>query len=95
MHLPLKPIKKLIVNGPYRFCRNPLILGMIVYYFGLTVWFGSFYALFLFSIFIASFILYMRYVKEGILEDKFGDEYVKYREKTPFLIPRLKFKDKK
>ncbi len=87
-HLPLKPIKKLITSGPYRYTRNPLVFGLILYYGGLTIWIGSFYALAIFSIFLTLFILYRRNIKEDLLEEKFGEKYLKYKNYTPFLIPK-------
>jgi protein-S-isoprenylcysteine O-methyltransferase Ste14 len=88
--VPIAPPQKLIVTGPYKLCRNPIQLGVNVYYLGLGTFFGSF-AIGI-TMFVVGLILgsaYHKLVEEKELMAKFGREYEEYRSKTPFLIPKL------
>jgi protein-S-isoprenylcysteine O-methyltransferase Ste14 len=87
--LPVVPARKLVAVGPYRFCRNPMALGAIVYYVALSIWLGSIVALVITGIVSCLFLIYIRMVEEKELERRFGEEYRIYKEKTPFLIPKL------
>lgn len=88
--VPLAPPRELIVTGPYRYCRNPMQLGMIVYYFGLgtllnSVWVGM-------LMFVSGLILgglFHKAFEEPELEQRFGREYEEYRFRTPFIFPKL------
>jgi len=87
--VPLIPSQKLMVTGPYRFCRNPLQLGAMIYYFGLGTYFGSFRIGLV--MFVITFVLagcYHKFYEEKRLLAKYGKEYEEYRQKTPFLIPK-------
>lgn len=86
---PVAPTQRLIISGPYQYCRNPIELGAILYYFATGMFFGNvFYGLtcFLISLVIGS--AYHRQVEEKELSARFGAEYDEYRRKVPFLIPR-------
>lgn len=85
------PTKQLIVMGPYRYTRNPIMLGMMLYYLSVSLFFGSA------AIFITVFILpslfgnlYHKFIEEKELRIRFGSEYLEYKSKVPFLIPSLK-----
>jgi protein-S-isoprenylcysteine O-methyltransferase Ste14 len=88
--VPLAPPQKLIVSGPYRFCRNPLQLGITLYYLGVGTWFGSLsigVLMFLFMTIVGA--CHHKVVEEKELRQRFGEEYETYRKNTPFLIPRI------
>jgi protein-S-isoprenylcysteine O-methyltransferase Ste14 len=88
--VPLAPPEKLIVTGPYRWCRNPLQLGVMIYYLGIGTFFGSLrigVLMFLIGLVIGSF--YHKFIEEKELRRRFGKEYDEYRDMTPFLFPRL------
>jgi protein-S-isoprenylcysteine O-methyltransferase Ste14 len=38
-------------------------------------------------------LIYIKLIEEKELEDRFGSEYLEYKRRTPFLIPRLWEKD--
>lgn len=86
---PMMPTQRLIVEGPYAYCRNPMSLGVIVFYLGVVVWVGSVSAAGLTLTFSALLIMYDKLIEEKELEEKFASEYLEYKRKTPFLIPRL------
>ena len=43
--IPLMATQRLVVTGPYAFCRNPMTLGTAFFYAGIAVWRGSLSAL--------------------------------------------------
>lgn len=88
--VPLAATQKLIISGPYRYTRNPMQLGAMIYYFGLGTLFDSVeigLLMLLFAFLLGS--LYNRFVEEKELGRRFGKEYEAYRAKTPFLIPKV------
>ena len=39
--LPFMPTQELLVSGPFRYCRNPMTLGTIVFYLGIAIAAGT------------------------------------------------------
>ena len=87
--VPKMPPRKLVVQGPYAHCRNPMVLGEILFYLGVTIWMGSFSALCLTAVVAAYLGVNIKVVGEKILEERFGSEYLEYKQRIPFMIPRL------
>ncbi|HET7724127.1 MAG TPA: isoprenylcysteine carboxylmethyltransferase family protein, partial [Propionibacteriaceae bacterium] len=87
--VPLIPTQRLVVVPPFTFCRNPMVLGTSLAYLGLAVAVGSPSAVVLVVTFAALLLLYVRTVEEKELEARFGADYVAYRSRTPFLLPRF------
>ena len=90
--IPLVATQKLVVRKPYTYCRNPMALGTSVFYLGIAVWMGSLSALGLGLIYPVEISIYNRFIEEKELEDRFGREYLEYKRRTPFIIPRLQKK---
>ncbi len=74
--------KHLMTEGPYRFTRNPMLVGVYVYDIGVLLWLYSWWPLVVFSMEV---ILLTRQVisEEKRLEADFGDEYLAYKERVP------------
>ncbi len=87
--VPLMATQKLIVQPPYTYCRNPMALGAIVMYLGVAVLFGSSSAAALVLLGAALLLTYIKRVEEKEMELRFGQEYVAYKRRTPFLIPHV------
>ena len=90
--IPMMPTRRLLIEGPYTYCRNPMTLGIIIFYFGIGIWIGSLSSIGLTILFIALIITYIKLVEEKELEARFGQEYVEYKKRTPFLIPKRRRK---
>ena len=90
--LPIAPTQRLVIAGPYNYCRNPIMLGSIIYYLGLILIVNSLSGILLVIMFEALYGIYIKFIEERELELRFGEEYLRYKEKTPFLIPRLRRK---
>jgi len=71
--VPLAPTQRLITTGPYSLCRNPMALGVMIYYFGISLWLGSLTALALSVLVLILAIAYIKMVEEKELEARFGD----------------------
>ena len=84
------PTQRLIITGPYRFCRNPMILGVFIAYVGLAFWIASPSGIILSLIFITVASAYIKLVEEKELEVRFGSEYVAYKNRVPFIIPHIR-----
>jgi protein-S-isoprenylcysteine O-methyltransferase Ste14 len=82
------PPQRLIFRGPYRFTRNPMYLGHLIFLFGLALTFWSWFALIILS---GRAIWFHRRVlqDEARLEGIFGAEYDAYRARVKRWIPEL------
>ncbi len=87
---PWDPPKKLVVEGPYRYSRNPMISGVVIVLLGELIIFGSIPLLIWFLYFTITNLIYIMKREEPMLEQKFGDEYREYKQKVPRFIPRRK-----
>ncbi len=88
--VPIAPSQKLIVDGPYKRCRNPILLGTMTYSLGVGTILDSITIGLIMSFLILILgTCYSKFIEEKELQMRFGQEYEEYREKTPFLTPRF------
>jgi protein-S-isoprenylcysteine O-methyltransferase Ste14 len=87
---PWDPPRRLVVRGPYRYVRNPMISGVLSILLGEAILFGSVPLLVWFVIFFALNALTMPLIEEPLLESRFGSDFVTYKRNVPRWIPRLK-----
>ena len=84
---PLRPPKRLVVEGSYRLCRHPMFLGYDLAALGVVLLFRSWGMLVVsYPLFI---LLEYRFLKgeEKKLEKRFGMTFIEYRNRAAFLIP--------
>lgn len=93
--VPLLPAVKLVVRGPYRYCRNPMALGVILMLLGAAIALWSVPALVIAVVISALHVLYDKIVEERELEKRFGEEYTRYKQETPFILPDIFKRNKK
>lgn len=88
--VPIAPTQKLITSGPYTLCRNPIQLGAFFYVFAFGLIFGDLVVA-LTCIVLETIIgvAYHKGIEEKELLLRFGEDYQRYKERTPFLIPRI------
>jgi len=80
--------RQLMFSGPYKYCRHPLTLGVLLFYFGIGILFRAATMVFLLVPLSSVLMLYhAKYVKERELELRLGREYSLYKERVPFLFP--------
>lgn len=82
--------KKLIVQGPYKYTRNPMLFGTFVFYVGLALLFNSYSALIVPIVFISYMVWHVKKFEEPRLYNDFKDEYVEYKKRTPLLFPKFR-----
>jgi protein-S-isoprenylcysteine O-methyltransferase Ste14 len=86
---PWDPTRRLVVEGPYRHVRNPMITAVIVVLLGEALLFGSLGVLVWAVVFFAVNATYFVVVEEPGLERRFGEQYRAYRRAVPRWLPRL------
>jgi protein-S-isoprenylcysteine O-methyltransferase Ste14 len=91
--VPFMATQKLVVKGPYTYCRNPMTLGTTIFYLGIAIWLGSLSAVGLGLVYPVGILIYIKLIEERELEERFGSEYLEYKMRAPFLIPRFRKKD--
>ena len=80
----------LITKGPYRFCRHPQYLSFIIIILSIDLMFRSVMGLlFTFVLSIPSMV-YRAKIEDGLLRNKFGEEWENHANKVGFLFPRLR-----
>ena len=85
---PWDPPRRLVVRGPYRYVRNPMISGVLAVLLGEAIFLGSVPLLAWFLAFFALNAILMPLIEEPMLERRFGSDYVVYRQNVPRWIPR-------
>jgi protein-S-isoprenylcysteine O-methyltransferase Ste14 len=81
--IPGEPSTVLLDGGSYRFTRNPIYIGLVILYFGLTIMLTNAWMLLLL---IPVLIILQRGVverEEAYLQAKFGEAYRKYQARVP------------
>jgi protein-S-isoprenylcysteine O-methyltransferase Ste14 len=79
---PWKPSTALVVEGPYRFSRNPIYLGFAVTFVGLAIAMDSWVALLMLLPCIAVIDRFVIQREERYLAARFGANYAAYRQKV-------------
>jgi protein-S-isoprenylcysteine O-methyltransferase Ste14 len=78
--------KHLMTDGPYRFSRNPMLLGVYLLDAGMLVWLWSWWPLLVFAAEVVLLTLQVR-SEEKRLEADFGEEYLEYKRNVPRYLP--------
>jgi len=86
--LPFDPPKRFVATGPYRYVRNPMMLGMGLILWGETLLFESrTLALYTIALMVAAHLV-VRFWEEPQLIRRFGQAYLGYQRAVPRWIPR-------
>jgi protein-S-isoprenylcysteine O-methyltransferase Ste14 len=92
--VPIVPTKNFLQNGPYRYVRNPMMLGFFLYLAGWAFLLNKIGAFLAAAIIIALLLAEIKIIEEVELEKRFGKAYNEYKKQTPFLLPGWRKKDK-
>ncbi len=87
---PWDPTSRLVVSGPYRYVRNPMISGVLFVLLGEAALLGSVSLLIWFAAVFAANALYLPLLEEPALTRRFGDDYERYRAHVPRWLPRVR-----
>jgi protein-S-isoprenylcysteine O-methyltransferase Ste14 len=85
---PWDPTRKLVVEGPYRYVRNPMISGVLFVLTAEALFLQSWPVAAWLALFFVLNNLYFSLSEEKGLEARFGDDYRLYKQNVPRWIPR-------
>ena len=87
---PWDPPRHLVIRGPYRFVRNPMISGVLFVLIGQALFLVSLpHALWAATFFVINAI-YIPLFEEPQLKQRFGPDYIEYCKHVPRLVPRFR-----
>lgn len=81
--VPGEPATALVMTGPYRFTRNPIYIGFVLVYFGLSIVLTSVWILLLLLPVLAILQRGVVLREEAYLERRFGEAYNAYAKRVP------------
>jgi protein-S-isoprenylcysteine O-methyltransferase Ste14 len=85
---PWDPPERLVIRGPYRYVRNPMITGVVSVLLGEAALFGSPVVLGWAGFVFALNAVYFPLIEEPDLRSRFGADYDAYAAHTPRWLPR-------
>ena len=86
---PWRPVSNLIISGPYRYVRNPMILGVVGLLLFESALFTSIPLLIWTAVFFVGNIIYFKFIEEKELIKRFGADYEDYKNIVPMLFPKF------
>ena len=87
---PWNPTRQQVAAGPYRFVRNPMIIGVALVLSGQAIFWGSWVIALWTCIFILVNHFYFVFSEEPGLEKRFGQSYLIYKANVPRWLPRTR-----
>jgi protein-S-isoprenylcysteine O-methyltransferase Ste14 len=87
---PWDPPSRLVVDGPYRYVRNPMIAGVIFVIVAEALVFRSLSLAEWAAAFLLLNAIHFPLIEEPGLERRFGEEYRQYKRHVGRFIPRLR-----
>ena len=87
---PWDPTRRLVVRGPYRHVRNPMISGVMFLLLGESALVASAWLLAWFALFALLNAVFIPLWEERDLARRFGEEYKVYKSSVPRWIPRIR-----
>lgn len=85
----LDPPRELVINGLYRYVRNPIYSAALLVQIGYILWFASRYLILYFLLFFLAFYVLVVFIEEPVLKNTFGGAYEEYGKKVPRWMPRI------
>jgi protein-S-isoprenylcysteine O-methyltransferase Ste14 len=87
---PWDPPRVLVVEGIYRYVRNPMISGVLFILLAEVLLTGSRRILLWFTLFLMMNLVYIPLLEEPGLLARFGERYRLYKKNVPRWLPRVK-----
>ena len=81
--------QNLVVTGPYKYTRNPMLFGACVFYYGIAVYLNSVIAAVLVTLFMTFMLIFVKLTEEPRLLKDFGADYEEYRRRVSMFVPWL------
>ncbi|MCH7761929.1 isoprenylcysteine carboxylmethyltransferase family protein [candidate division TA06 bacterium] len=87
---PFDPPSEFVVLGPYRYVRNPMMIGGLGADLAVSLILSSLSGI-LFTLLLSLLVhLFIIRVEEPGLQQRFGQPYFEYKKKVPRWIPKIK-----
>jgi protein-S-isoprenylcysteine O-methyltransferase Ste14 len=86
---PFDPPRKLVIEGPYIYLRNPMMVGVWLVLFGESLIFGSVLLGAWFLAVCGLSLILIPVWEEPDLVKRFGEPYQKYERKVPRWLPKF------
>ena len=85
---PMSPEKasSLVVDGVFKYTRNPMYLGMSVVLLSISIQFNLMGGLLIVCLFVAYITAFQIIPEEEAMEENFGEEYLSFKRSTRRLI---------
>ena len=87
---PLDPPKELVVQGLYRYMRNPMYVAVSLIILGEALLARSTSLVLYWAVFFAIVNIFVRFYEEPALAAQFGESYMRYTERVGRWVPRLR-----
>ena len=87
---PWDPPRVLVVQGVYRYVRNPMISGVLFILLAESLLIGSRRIFIWFIVFLTMNLVYIPLLEEPSLAARFGERYRVYKKNVPRWLPRVK-----
>ena len=79
---PTLPTTSIVTSGPYQYSRNPLYLGLTLFFVGLTLTMNTWWGILALIPLVVVMHNAVIVREEQYLEEKFGEIYRQYRSKV-------------
>ena len=79
--------KNLVVSGPYKYTRNPMLFGTLLMYLAFALFINSITSVVLVGAIFAFMLTVVVKMEEKRLLNDFGNQYEEYRKKASMFIP--------
>ncbi len=83
--------KHLVIQGPYRFVRNPMILGVLAILTAESLILNTINIFYWAVLFFLINCIYFKVFEEKQLERNFAGEYLEYKKRVPMWFPKIRF----
>ena len=88
MNIEVSPkTQNLVVTGPYRYTRNPMLFGACVLYYVVAIYRNSVIAIAMVTLFMTFMLIFVKRTEEPRLLKDFGSDYEEYRQRVSMFIP--------
>jgi protein-S-isoprenylcysteine O-methyltransferase Ste14 len=77
----------LVVTGPYRWSRNPMVFGALACFTSLALFWGTIGGLIILALFFPCAVVYLKRSEETRLLRDFGKEYQEYKKRVSMIVP--------
>ena len=79
--------QNLVVTGPYKYSRNPMLFGACAFYYGVAVYLNSLIAVAIVTLFMTFMLIFVKKTEEPRLLEDFGADYEDYRQRVSMFVP--------